>query len=157
MIKNPNFFCIGAQKAGTTTLYNLLIQHPQIYLPINKKELHFFDVEENYNKGTLWYLTKYFSKIKNESAIGEVTPSYCYYPKTPKRIFEQFGPDIKFIFILRNPVQRAVSLYNMMVSRGVETLPFHEAVEKESLRLETNNTEFKRNFSYIDRGYYSKQ
>ena len=48
-IKKQNFFCVGAQKAGTTTLLNILIQHPDIYLP-KQKEAHFFDIDERYEK-----------------------------------------------------------------------------------------------------------
>jgi hypothetical protein len=51
----PNFICPGAQKAGTTTLHNILKQHPDIFLP-NLKEAHFFDIEDRYKKGILWWI-----------------------------------------------------------------------------------------------------
>ena len=50
---NINFYCVGAQKAGTTTLHDILIQHPEVYLP-ETKEAHFFDEDEKYKKGLNW-------------------------------------------------------------------------------------------------------
>ena len=78
----PNFLCVGAQKAGTTTLYDILKQHPNIYLP-KVKELHFFDKDDRYKLGLEW-LTKYFvNGYKNQKAVGEITPSYLFYEKVP--------------------------------------------------------------------------
>ena len=54
----PNFLCVGAQKAGTTTLFNILKQHPDIFLP-STKEAHFFDKEERYQKGISWWISTF--------------------------------------------------------------------------------------------------
>ncbi len=157
LFQKPNFFCIGAQKTGTTTLHEVLIDHPDIYLPIEKKELHFFDDDDNFLKGVDWYLNKYFSQVKTERAIGEITPAYCFYEVVPKRIYDAFGADVKFIFILRNPIDRAISQYNMNVANLTEGLTFYDALENEKQRLQ-NGTNFEyRHYSYLDRGYYSIQ
>jgi len=157
MNKSPNFFCIGAQKAGTTSLYNILIQNPEIYLPRNKKEIHYFDYDRNYNKGLNWYFKKYFNNVKNEHAIGEITPSYSYFSHVPERIYNDLGSDVKFIFILRQPIDRAISHYSMMTSRKEEEFTFLEAIEYEEQRLNSNQIDSKKNYSYLNRGFYSKQ
>lgn len=115
-MKKPNFICVGAQKAGTTTLYNILLQHPQIFLP-EIKELHYFDWAKNFSKGDEWYFNN-FEKVKNEIAIGEITPNYMYIDYVPKRIYDLLGKDIKLIFLLRNPVNRSFSQYLMMLKNG---------------------------------------
>ena len=157
MTKNPNFFCIVAQKAGTTSHYNILIQNPKIYLPRKKKEVHFFDDDKNYSKGIDWYIQKYFRNIESEKVFGEITPAYLYFSNVSEIIYKTLGPNIKFIFILRDSIDRAISLYNMIVSRKEEDLSFYDAIEYESGRLNTISIETRKNYSYIDRGYYSKK
>ena len=156
MINTPNFFIIGTQKAGTTTLFNILKQHPDIYLP-EKKELHFFDSDTNYKKGFDWYLSSFFANIENESAIGEITPSYCFDSNTPRRILESCGESVKFIFIVRNPIDRALSHYNMNKSRDDEKYDFETALETEKQRLKTLSSKEQMKFNYLERGYYSEQ
>ncbi|MHA1337414.1 MAG: sulfotransferase domain-containing protein [Promethearchaeota archaeon] len=151
----PNFLGVGAQKAGTTTLYDLLKQHPNIYLP-RRKEIHFFDKESNYKKGISWYENEFFSEVKGQKAIGEITPIYMYLDCVPKRIYESLGKEVKLIFILRNPIDRAYSHYWMSFSRGYEKETFENAIELEKERLKRGPFE-KSHFSYIDRGFYSKQ
>ncbi|MCD6447555.1 MAG: sulfotransferase domain-containing protein [Thermoplasmata archaeon] len=150
----PNFLCVGAQKSGTTTLFNLLKQHPDIFLP-KCKEIHFFDIDEHYNKGLKWY-KKFFLDWKGEKAIGEITPSYMYFEKVPKRIFYTLGNNIKLIFILRNPIDRAYSHYWMSYRRGYEKESFERAIILESERLKKGIFE-QFHFSYINRGFYAKQ
>jgi len=157
----PNFICVGAQKAGTTTLYNILSQHPHIYLP-KEKETKFFQRNFDYAKGLNYYSSEYFSKVKIEKCIGEIDPEYLYFESVPYRIYETLGDDIKILFLLRNPVDRAYSHYLMSVRRGYETCNFLDALEKEPDRLKdtSNDTRYfsqKSHFSYIDRGLYAKQ
>jgi len=151
----PNFICPGAQKSATTTLYNLLHQHPDVYLP-DVKELHFFDNEEKYLKGILWYEKVFFSEVKGAKIIGDITPIYMYLDRVPQRIYDALGKNIKFIFMLRNPVDRAYSHYWMSYRRGYEKESFEKAIELEKDRIRIGNFE-KINFSYIERGFYSKQ
>jgi len=151
----PNFLCVGAQKVGTTTLHEILVQHPDIYFP-EIKETHFFDIEERYKKGVEWWIKEYFYEYKGEKIVREVTPMYMYHEKAPKRIFRTLGKNVKLVFILRNPVDRAYSHYLMSYGRGYETESFEKAIKLEGERLKID--EFHRShFSYIDRGYYAKQ
>jgi hypothetical protein len=107
----PNFVCVGVEKAGTTSLYHLLAQHPQIGMSSNK-ETHFFNT--HWGKGTDWYREKFShlaDSIQNLEAIGEITPAYCRFDEIPNRIHQTLGQDTRIIFLLREPCQRAYSHY----------------------------------------------
>lgn len=153
--KLPNFICVGAQKAGTTTLHDILKNHSQIYLP-KLKEAHFFDIEERYEKGLEWWVENYFNTYNEEKVMGVMTPEYLYYKEIPEKIFNDLGANTKIVIILRNPVSRAYSHYQMSIRRGFETLDFKIACEEEKNRIDKDS--FSRNhFSYISRGLYYKQ
>ena len=122
----PDFLCVGAQKSGTSLLYRLLNQHPEIYLA-KGKEIHFFNRDENYNKGIEWY-SEHFAGSEDYKRVGEVTPDYNYVPTVPGRIYKTLGKDIKLIFMLRNPVDRAYSNYWMSFRRGHERFSFEKAI-----------------------------
>lgn len=161
MKKLPNFICVGAQKAGTTTLHNILIQHPDIFLP-KEKETKFFLRDSDYEKGIQYYCSQYFSNATSERCIGEVDPEYLYFKSVPSRIYKALKGEIKLIFLLRNPIDRAYSHYLMSRRRGYETCSFKEAIEKEPTRVKdvSNDTKYyssKNHFSYIGRGLYAKQ
>jgi hypothetical protein len=121
----PNFICPGAPRSATTTLYYLLIQHPQIYLP-SIKETRFFTLD--YEKGLSWYEQKYYANTKNEIAVGDISPIYLVNEKCPERIYKDLGQETKFIFMLRNPVERAYSHYYMLKNHQFENLSFEEAI-----------------------------
>lgn len=109
----PSFLIIGAQKAATSSLYTYLLNHPNI-IPAKVKELNFFNNDYNYQKGNNWYrdqFTKYINPFKKHLSF-EATPSYLYVPYVPERIYK-YNPDIKLIIILRDPVKRAYSAWNM--------------------------------------------
>lgn len=108
-ISGPNFICIGAQKAGTTWLYSMLEQHPLIHFPGNK-EVHFWD--HHYNKGIGWY-KKLYRNRKNKLVQGDITPAYAILPIKKIQQCYELNPNIKIIYILRNPVERAWSLAMM--------------------------------------------
>ncbi len=151
----PNFLCVGAQKAGTTTLHNILKQHPDIYLP-ELKEAHFFDCEDRYQKGLSWWIDTFFDKYSNEKIMGAITPDYLYYDEVPQMIYNDLGNDIKIIIVLRDPVERAYSHYLMSRRRGIEDLSFREAIETENERIK--QSQYNRNhFSYVSRGFYLEQ
>lgn len=152
----PNFLCVGAQKAGTTTLYEILKQHPDVYLPQKVKETKFFVYAEKFAKGISYYEQEYFGAYKGQHAIGEVDPAMMYEEKSAQRIFETLGNTVKLIFIFRNPAARAYSHYLMSVRKGFETLPFEAALAAEDERLQSNPAQ-KFNFSYRSRGYYAAQ
>lgn len=130
-----NFFCIGAQKAGTSTLHDILKQHPDICLP-KEKEAHFFDVNEYYQKGIDYYFKRYFDNYDEENLLGNINPNLQIENRSVQRILDHFGRESKFIFILRNPIERAYSHFLMSKKRGYETLSFGEAIKLEDERIE---------------------
>ncbi|MGD1713242.1 sulfotransferase domain-containing protein [Dapis sp. BLCC M172] len=166
----PSFIIIGAQKCGTTSLYNYMIEHPQI-LPASMKELHFFNwrSKQEDTKTVDWYLSQFPTIPHGKNLItGEATPDYLIDPHTPQRMFNLL-PDVKLIVLLRNPIDRAVSHYhhNRGISKKREPLPFRKAIEKEPERLniekeklisdENYRSLFHRNYSYLERGIYIEQ
>ena len=112
----PTFLGIGAQKSWTTRLHDILSKHPEVYVPQLRKELHFFDKEENYNQWIEWYQWFFTDNedSKDYKQIWEITPRYIFTDNAPSRIQETFGEkanDLKFIVILRNPVDSVFSNY----------------------------------------------
>lgn len=146
------FFCVGTQKAGTTTLHDILNQHPDLCLP-EKKETHFFSNENLYLKGQNFYF-KYFKELNNCNFLGEIDPEYSYFKESAKRIYNTFGK-VKIIFILRNPVDRAYSHYLMTQRRGLEEFSFEKALNLEKERI--LNEKDAMHYSYLSRGYYLNQ
>ena len=165
----PNFFIIGAQKAGTTSLYHYLNQHPQIYMsPV--KEPFFFDHEIN-SKGDVVQqefagrrqaprfanLEEYqalFRGVDGETAIGEASPLYIYAPGTPERIKEHV-PEARSVALLRNPADRAYSAFLHALRIGVEPLTdFAQALREEEERIR-NGWHYV--FHYRNRGLYYEQ
>lgn len=152
----PNFLIVGAQKCGTTSLHEYLIQHPQIYLP-ECKETKFFVDDARYLKGISHYEDVCFSSYSGESAVGEIDPDYMYSEQALERMAEHLDlRTIKLIFVLRNPVDRAFSHYLMSLRRGIETLSFEKAIKVESERI-SKDYYSNMHFSYISRGFYLLQ
>lgn len=108
MTTGPNFIGIGAQRAGTTWLYENLRGHPDIFLP-SKKELRFFNF--GYDEGLDAYHS-HFSAVTDETAVGEITPGY-YWNKAALERIADYAPDMRLIFILRSPVERAFSQFEL--------------------------------------------
>lgn len=104
----PTFLIVGAPRAGTTWIDRNLRQHPEVFLPA-RKELHFFDREENYSRGIAYY-ESFFQKAGDAAAVGEATPDYLHRPVAATRIKEHLG-DVKLIVSLRDPVDRVYSRY----------------------------------------------
>lgn len=115
MTLKPNFLVTGAAKSGTTWLHLCLSEHPDVFLP-NAKELHYFSYDSRYEKGVAWY-EDFFPKNSDQSAIGEVSPSYLCSSEAPERIY-QYNPQMKLVCILRNPIERAYSHYCMDLVTG---------------------------------------
>jgi hypothetical protein len=164
----PNYLIIGAAKSGTSSLYEYLIQHPNVQ-PASGKEIYFFDM--NYDKGINWYRTFFplsnnFSKTAKNSIVGEATPRYLDHPHAPYRI-KKYIPNCKFIILLRNPIDRAYSHWNMMVNHNREDLSFEEAIDKEKNRtnglfekMAKDKSFYSKEYywySYLERGIYSKK
>jgi hypothetical protein len=132
----PNFFLIGAAKSGTTALFDLLAQHPQVFTPL-VKEPRFFNNDANYSRGVDWYIKTYFKDAGKFTARGEATPHYLFWgEKVVTRILQTYDPtEIKIVAIFRDPVKRAYSQYWMHVQGGIEHLSFRDALAAEDQRL----------------------
>jgi hypothetical protein len=149
-----DFVIGGTQKGGTSALDSFLRQHPEICLPTTRKELHFFDREEENTD-----YKKYHSNFKlkpQHRVIGEASPIYMYWETAPDRIWK-YNPKMKWILALRNPVERAFSAWNMETKRGKEKLSFAAAIEKEAERCREALPSQHRVYSYVDRGFYAHQ
>lgn len=160
MTRLPDFLVIGAARCGTTSLYEYLKSHPQIYLPPSKRpEPHFFLKENEFKKGIKYYSNKYFKDVDKNAVAGEISTSYIYQPYVAERI-KKYLPRVKLIAILRNPIERAFSNYWVTYKNGIETLPFSQAIRQEKFRISNPESTFHAEvqpFAYIDRGRYYKQ
>lgn len=128
----PTFIIAGATKSGTTSLLIYLGRHPDIFTggqQNGKKEAGFFN--NNYEKGVGWY-KQLFEGWNGEKAIGEKSVGYMIHKESPIRI-KKLIPDIKIIFVLRNPVDRAYSHYwhDCIRHPEKEIIPFEEAIKRE--------------------------
>lgn len=162
----PDFLIIGAQKAGTTSLYSYLAEHPQL-VPSFKKEVHFFDGgmradTDDYERGEAWYRAHFPIQHGARCKTYEASPLYLFNPLAAGRI-AQLLPRAKLIVLLRNPAERAISHYFHEIRRGREQLPIGRALELEDRRLaacwkeaDYKNPAF-RNQSYKSRGLYAEQ
>lgn len=135
-------------KAATTALSTYLNCHPNVYLPSH--ELHFFDRDDRYQKGICFY-QQFFAPGPEEYRVGEKTPTYSYHEDSPRRI-AKFNPDMKLIWIFRNPTERAYSHYWYFVQNGQERYSFEKAITLEPVRRKENI-----GYSYVDRGLYVVQ
>lgn len=159
-LKNPNvkFLIIGAQKSGTTALADYIRQHPALFIP-PRKELHFFDDETlNWQKPARSYRSYHaqFKGARSQSLWGEATPIYSYWWPAMSRIWS-YNPEMRLIFCLRNPVDRAYSHWAMESNRQWDNLPFSEAITTEEQRCRAALPNQHRVFSYVSRGFYSEQ
>ncbi len=150
------FIIAGAQRSGTTFLYHILDAHPEIYMakPI-KPEPKFFCNSEEYCLGKEYYINKYFSVSDQYRAYGEKSTSYMTTKDTPINIYRMF-PKAKLIFLLRNPIERAISNYWFSVKNKLETESFEYAIKNEEKRLMENPMPGFSNhpFAYLTRGKY---
>jgi len=149
-----NFVCIGTQKAGTTTLADVLKQHPNIFVP-EVKETKYFLFEEDYQKGLTFYQDTYFSNYNGQKAIGEFDPDYMLDSKVAERLLETLGRELKLIVVLRNPATRAFSHYLMSRKKGIESETFEKALSLEDDR--TTDLKTRKVIAYKERGMYGSQ
>ena len=162
----PNFLVVGAAKAGTTSLYHYLKQHPEIYMsPI--KEPYFFSFvnqkpnfkgpfDEKVNEEIITDLNDYkklFANVTDEKSIGECSNSYLYLPESAVNI-KRYIPKCKIIIILRNPIERAYSHYMQSVMLDHDNLNFEDAIEKEKERLNLN---WRWHYQYTGQSLYYEQ
>jgi Sulfotransferase domain len=152
-----NFVIAGTQKGGTSVLDQYLRSCPEICMA-NSKELHFFDNEKRFvnKKVDYSFYHSCFSPRESDRLFGESTPVYMYWYPAPRRIWE-YNSAMKWILILRNPVERAFSHWNMERDRGREPLSFLDAIMKERARCRDALPHQHRAYSYVDRGFYAEQ
>lgn len=153
---NPkiNFLCVGVQKSGTTSLIKYLNLHNDIY--IEKHEKHFFDIPlcEKYDENEIEKYEKSFDTDKK--IVGEKTPSYCHLYYSLDRIYK-YNPNMKIIVILREPISRVFSQYNMELNRKKHVLNFHDEIF-EDYKINNCLTKLTQNgCNYIIRGFYDEQ
>lgn len=175
----PSFLIIGAQRAGTTSLYDHLRHHPDIAEPAGgeqsvswRKELHFFD--EKFWRGIDWYrsffplaASRRIARLRGSDLVAyEATPYYLFHPAVPERVARTI-PDVRLIALLRDPIERAYSHYQMMLRKNTERLSFEDAIAAEEERLAGEEerlladpryfSRHHRHHSYISRGLYADQ
>jgi lipopolysaccharide transport system ATP-binding protein len=159
----PSFLIIGAQRAGTTSLFYYLCSHPDVARPATK-EIHFFD--DNYWRGIDWYRSFFGLSFGRARVTGEATPYYLFHPAVPTRVAATI-PDVRLIALLRNPVDRAYSHYHKMRRMGIERLSFKKALAAEERRLAGEEERLladaryrsthHRRHAYVGRGLYADQ
>ena len=151
-----HFLVVGAQKSGTTALAAYLREHPQLFIP-EEKELHFFDDERlDWPTPNLHELHRCFSPARTNQLWGEATPISMYWDPAAERIW-RYNPAMRLIVVLRNPIERAYSHWAMEHGRGADPLTFEQALDREHERCKEALPLQHREFSYMDRGFYSSQ
>lgn len=166
----PDFLIVGAMKAGTSSLYDWLTEHPDV-LGARTKELHFFDTaggdpRDYWAQFPLRLTVLWLRLLRRRPVItGEATPFYLFHPLVPERV-HRLIPNVKLIVILRDPVERAISHYWHEVRMGREHLSMLEAVQAEDQRIAKDWERLRRgqdpsadfmHYSYVARGRYGDQ
>ncbi len=159
----PDFIIIGTVRSGSTSLYYNICEHPSV-VEAAYDEIGYFD--SNYHLGENWYRSmfptqKIMNKIREDtgySITGEDTPFYFWKKEVAERILSDM-PETKLIVILRNPVDRAYSNYNLAVRENNEKLTFEEAIDEEMEFLSKNSFRdtVDRFRSYLTKGIYVNQ
>jgi hypothetical protein len=158
----PDFVILGTQRGGTTSLYRWLASHPNV-APASEKEVHYFDVQ--YHRGERWYRTHFPTRSPGQ-ITGESTPYLLFHPLAPQRVARDLPDTTKFVVLLRDPTQRAISQYWHVRRQGDrEPESLERAMELEPQRLATETDQFVRGepspeyllHSYMARGEYAPQ
>lgn len=167
LLRLPDIFLVGAAKSGTTTVSSILDRHPNIAVPI--KEPSFFSstnlpadnldtVNRKRHINTIEEYVKLYENQKEGQLLADCSVMYLIaYENTInnlKRIYGELYRKLKIIIILRNPIDRAYSHYNMLLRNGIETLPFEEAILQENYERRRH---LRRGFDYLGNGLYFKQ
>lgn len=155
----------GVQKGGTTALAQFMAQHPMVALP-EGKEAHVFDAQDFDEAWSVGEIdARYAAHFPQDAALsrlhGDATPLYCFHPALVRRI-AKYNPGMRWILMLRHPVERAISHYQMERERGHERWPMWAAMSFEALRLRGHADDFSagsplRRHSYLARGDYARQ
>lgn len=157
--KKEQAIIIGVQKSGTTSVYNWLSQHPDIFAPDFVKDFPFFADDRMYSHG-LSYYQHLFKEYRNQKVVLAGSVHYIFFPKALKRIY-QMDKKTKLLVFLRHPVKRAYSAYCYAVERDLEKRTFEEAIEEE-MKAKDQQKIYKTLLDrfqkyYLARGLYYKQ
>jgi hypothetical protein len=148
------FFIVGAQRSGTTYLYTMLDEHPQICMakPV-RPEPKFFLRDGELRQGLTYYEQKFFQEAKEHTLIyGEKSTSYCEHEIVAQKIKNSY-PMSRILFILRNPVHRALSNFFFSRQNGLETRTLEEVFLDKKYIPEVAEM-FVSPFNYLGRGEY---
>lgn len=152
----PTFLVVGAARAGTTSLYRYLAQHPDVYMSPTK-EINFFSQKfiptQHIEEMSIKDYNKYFQGATNEKEIGESSPSYLWVPEAAKDVFKLL-PRAKIIIILRNPVDRIISDYNFSRLFGYNRDELKDLIEKFG---DVEDSSWHSPHVMIQKGMYSEQ
>lgn len=155
-MEHRHFFIAGAQRCATTYLYHLLDQHPAITMarPMRPEPKYFIRADAMDDRDT--YRSDFFAGAKT-SWLGEKSTSYIEHPSAAARIARTF-PDAEIFFVLRDPVERAISNYCFSVMNGLETLSLEDALDAEEQRaVQPADGLSVSPFAYVGRGHYARQ
>ena len=155
MKNKPHFVIVGAAKSGTTTLYRHLQKHPGIFLP-DFKEPHYFASHHPLNFEHIDSADDYyrlFSSAYNK-ICGEASTAYLYFEDAPERIHKEL-PNCKIIAILRDPTERALSMWGHQIREGLEESTLEEALDQELSEGIRQNQGVEYGFNYHKLGHVS--
>lgn len=164
-LKSPNFFIVGAAKSGTSSLWQYLKANKEVFMPVDElsKEPAFFsELKKRADMTPEEYLNIFKEATISHKLVGEASTAYLTDPVSAKRIYD-FNPEAKIIILLRNPTERAYSLYCWMVQEGYEYAgTFKRALYLEDYRINKKipnffEPEYYYNYLYFRSGLYSEQ
>lgn len=169
----PDILICGAQRCGTTSMYQALRRHPNILRPTLAKGVHYFDTD--HGRGMNWYRAHFPFRAQaalverrtgHRAATFESSPYYLFHPLAAGRIAGDL-PGVRILILLRDPVERAYSAHAHEFARGFEIEPFAKALELEDVRLAGEEEKIvadpsyrshaHQHQAYVRRGFYVEQ
>ncbi len=156
----PGLLICGAQRCGTTSMYQALRQHPAVLRAVSRKGVHYFD-DVAYLNGPLWYRAHFplmasgrrrARRAGEPALVFESSPYYLFHPAGARRIAQSL-PGVRVLVLVRDPVERAYSAYTHERARGFEQEPFERALELEASRLAGEEDRLLADESYVSRAH----
>ena len=157
----PDIMIVGTQRGGTTSLRTWLCNHPGVKV-LEFGEVHYFD--HNYDRGEHWYRSRFPMRFRPRRLV-ETSPYMLFHPLAPARAGHDLPAGTRFVVLLREPAERALSHYRLERALGRESKSFADALEAEDERLAGQEERVRRGersrshqwFSYRSRGIYAEQ